>query len=192
MNIKKGLILTTIAGIGAGAGSIVTALMMTKQCHEMMEENKKVNEEVNGKLEKINLDVIKAQSAFETYKEKIIFFDEEAKKMHEGAIEAFRRLAEEGRNCDKEIKNVSNGSIELMKRELKRMLNEAEKEIDSKKKSTVDEMSNALNQMEAMIDILNNGIEEPDNNNGSDTTIKMIEQIETDNGKINKKKIHKK
>ena len=53
MNIKKGIMVAATAAIGAGLGSITTALIMTRQCHNMMEYNKEENEEIRKEIENL-------------------------------------------------------------------------------------------------------------------------------------------
>lgn len=154
--LRESLTKTIIAGMGAMGGSIITALIMTKQCHEMIEDNKEESKEINEKVERINSDVKRAESAFETYKEKVEFADEQNKKMHEGAIEAFRRLADEGKSYDLELKRVSAASVELMKRELKKAFSEVEKEIENSKNNTLKEIENSKNNaINEINDLLN-------------------------------------
>lgn len=193
MSIKKGLIVGLGAGLGAGLGSIVTALMMTKQCHEMMEYNKKESEEINIKINELNAKVELAETAFNTYKDKVEFCDKEAKEMHTAISGAFRTLAQEGKSYQKDIQKVSSASIELIKKELKSMLSEANNEIDNKKKETVDEMTDTLEQLKFMFGTLNDGIQnEKHNVIEDDITEKMIEQLESDNGRTSKKRKIKK
>ena len=180
MNIKKGIMVAATAAIGAGLGSITTALIMTRQCHDMMECNKEESEEIKRQIENLKADVKKADKAFNTYKEKVEFCDKEAKEMHTAIIEGFRNLAQEGKTYQQDLRNVSKASIDLMKKELKDMLNKAEMDIDNKKQDVLVSITKKI--MEG-----NNG-----NDNDDDITKKMIDQIETDTGKTTKKKGAKK
>lgn len=180
MNIKKGIMVATTAAIGAGLGSITTALIMTKQCHNMMEYNKGESEEIKKQIENLKADVKRADKAFNTYKEKVEFCDKEAKEMHAATIEGFRNLAQEGKIYQQDLRNVSKASIDLMKKELKDMLIKAEMDIDNKKQDAIVSITKKI--MEG-----NNG-----NNSDDDITKKMVDQIETDTGKITKKKRTKK
>lgn len=181
MNIKKGIMVAATAAIGAGLGSITTALVMTKQCHNMMEYNKEENEEIRKELENLKADVKKADKAFNTYKEKVEFCDKEAKEMHTAIIEGFRNLAQEGKTYQQDLRNVSKASIDFIKKELKDMLNKAETDIDNKKQDVLVSITEKI--MEG-----NNS----NDNNDDDITKKMIDQIETDTGKTTKKKRAKK
>ncbi len=181
MNIKKGIMVAATAAIGAGLGSITTALIMTRQCHDMMEYNKEESEEIKRQIENLKADVKKADKAFNTYKEKVEFCDKEAKEMHTAIIEGFRNLAQEGKTYQQDLRNVSKASIDLMKKELKDMLNKAEMDIDNKKQDVLVSITEKI--MEG-----NNG----NDNDDDDITKKMIDQIETDTGKTTKKKGAKK
>lgn len=183
MNIKKGIMVAATAAIGAGLGSITTALIMTRQCHNMMEYNKEENEEIRKELENLKADVKKADKAFNTYKEKVEFCDKEAKEMHTAIIEGFRNLAQEGKTYQQDLRNVSKASIDLMKKELKDMLNRAEADINNKKQDIL------VSITEKITEDSNN---KNNDNNDDDITKKMIDQIETDTGKTTKKKGAKK
>ena len=52
MNLKKNLILGAITAGAASLGATATAIIMTRECHKMMESNKIENEEIKKELEK--------------------------------------------------------------------------------------------------------------------------------------------
>lgn len=181
MNAKKGLILGAVAGLGASIGSITTALIMTKECHNMMEINKAESKKIKDDMDKINADIHRAENAFNTYKEKIELYDKETKELYNATLQGFKGLAEQGKIHQSNLKKVSDASIELIKKELKIILNEAKVEIDDKKKETVNEMSDTLEQLKFMIGNFNEIMK----NDKEDITIieKMIKQVDTDTGK---------
>ena len=193
MNLKKNLILGAITAGAASLGATATAIIMTRECHKMMESNKIENEEIKKELEEnkkemeqIKLNVERATKAFDTYKEKIQFADNEAKKMHTAMLEGFKSLANQGRTYQEDLKNVSKTSIDLMKKELKQVLMQAQAEVKEVAKEITEELTGELAK-----EIASNK-QEIISKDTDDITEKMINQIDQDTGKITIKKKGKK
>lgn len=191
MSLKDKLILGTVAGVGAGIGSIATALMITKKCHEMMENNNKQSEEIKQQIEELKKDVEAADKAFNTYKNNIVTCNKEAKNMHEAVIDAFKKLAETGKACGQEIHQLRNSSIELIKKELIESVNRARKDIDNSKDGAINEIFNSIKDLEDKSKNAQKVVKKKQINE-DDVTEKMIHQIENDNGRQTKKKRTKK
>lgn len=170
MNINKNLAIAGIAGIGAGIGATITALIMTKDCQRMIEKNIEENKELNQKLEEMKTDMVQAKQQYEECKAQIETASTEASKMKTAIVNEFNTIATNTNAYQENLRKVSKVSIQIMKEELGKMVNQAQKDIDGIKQEILDK-------------IKQDDIEDNNDNDSDDVTEKMINQIDQDTGK---------